>query len=77
MWGLTLNFCPGEALSVVDAEVLETSHPLHRGSADLQCGVAPLPCSPELHNHLLGVADVDGSLVGWAPGSLPGPDQII
>ncbi len=50
---LSLNVCsPCKVLGDVYTEVLEATHPLHRGPTDHKRGVGPLMSLPEVYNQL-------------------------
>ncbi len=50
---LCLNVCsPSQVIGDVYTEVLEATHPLHRGPTDHKRSVGPLLSLPEVHNQL-------------------------
>ncbi len=50
---LSLNVCsPCQVLGDVYTEVLEATHPLHRGPTDHKRGIGPLLSLPEVYNQL-------------------------
>ncbi len=56
---LSLNVCsPCQVLGDVYTEVLEATHPLHRGPTDHKRSVGPLLSLPEVHDQLFGFAHV-------------------
>ncbi len=56
---LSLNVCSRcQVLGDVYTEVLEATHPLHRGPTDHKRGVGPLLSLPEVHNQLFSFAHV-------------------
>ncbi len=56
---LSLNVCsPCQVLGDVYTEVLEATHPLHRGPTDLKRVVGPLLSLPEVHDQLFSFAHV-------------------
>ncbi len=56
---LSLNVCsPCQVLGDVYTEVLEATHPLHRGPTDHKRSVGPLLSLPEVHNQLFSFAHV-------------------
>ncbi len=56
---LSLNVCsPSQVLWDVYTEVLEATHPLHRGPTDHKRGVGPLLSLPEFHNQPFSFAHV-------------------
>ncbi len=65
---LSLNVCsPCQVLGDVYTEVLEATHPLHRGPTDHKRGVGPLLSLPEVHDRLLSFAHVQRETVVLAP----------
>ncbi len=65
---LCLNVCsPCQVLRDVNTEVLEATHPLHRGPTDHKRSVGPLLSLPEVHDQLLGFAHVQREAVVLAP----------
>ncbi len=56
---LSLNVCsPCQVLGDVYTEVLEATHPLHRGPTDHKRSVGPLLSLPEVHDQLFSFANV-------------------
>ncbi len=56
---LSLNVCsPCQVLGDVYTEVLEATHPLHRGPTDHKRGIGPLLSLPEVYNQLFSFAHV-------------------
>ncbi len=56
---LCLNVCsPCQVLGDVYTEVLEATHPLHRGPTDHKRSVGQLLSLPEVHNQLFSFAHV-------------------
>ncbi len=65
---LSLNVCsPCQVLGDVYTEVLEATHPLHRGPTDHKRSVGPLLSLPEVHDQLFGFAHVQRETVVLAP----------
>ncbi len=65
---LSLNVCsPCQVLGDVYTEVLEATHPLHRGPADHKRSVGLLLSLPEVHDQLFGFAHVQRETVVLAP----------
>ncbi len=65
---LSLNVCsPCQVLGDVYTEVLEATHPLHRGPTDHKRGVGPLLSLPEVDNQLFSFAHVQRETVVLAP----------
>ncbi len=65
---LCLNVCsPCQVLRDVYTEVLEATHPLHRGPTDHKRSVGPLLSLPEVHNQLFSFAHVQRETVVLAP----------
>ncbi len=65
---LSLNVCsPSQVLRDVYTEVLEATHPLHRGPTDHKRNVGPLVSLPEVHDQLLSFAHVQRETVVLAP----------
>ncbi len=65
---LSLNVCsPSQVLGDVYTEVLEATHPLHRGPTDHKRSVGPLLSLPEVHDQLLSFAHVQRETVVLAP----------
>ncbi len=65
---LSLNvWSPSQVLGDVYTEVLEATHPLHRGPTDHKRGVEPLLSLPEVHDQLLSFAHVQRETVVLAP----------
>ncbi len=65
---LSLNVCsPCQVLGDVYTEVLEATHPLHRGPTDYKRGVGPLLSLPEVDNQLFSFAHVQRETVVLAP----------
>ncbi len=61
---LCLNVCsPSQVLGDVYTEVLEATHPLHRGPADHKRSVGPLLSLPEVYNQLFSFAHVQRETV--------------
>ncbi len=54
-------------LGDVYTEVLEATHPLHRGPTDHKRSVGPLLSLPEVHNQLFSYAHVQRETVVLAP----------
>ncbi len=60
---LSLNVCsPSQVLGDVYTEVLEATHPLHRGPTDHKRSVGLLLSLPEVHDQLLSFAHVQRQL---------------
>ncbi len=60
---LCLDVCsPCQVLGDVYTEVLEATHPLHRGPTDHKRGVGPLLSLPEVYNQLFSFAHVQRQL---------------
>ncbi len=57
---------PSQVLADVYTEVLEATHPLHRGPTDHKRSVGPLLSLPEVHNQLFGFAHVQRETVTYA-----------
>ncbi len=53
--------------SEIYTEVLEATHPLHRGPADHKRSVGLLPSLPEVHDQLLSFAHIQREIVVLAP----------
>ncbi len=65
---LSLNVCsPCQVLGGVYTEVLEATHPLHRGPTDHKRSVGPLLSLPEVHDQLFSFAHVHRETVVLAP----------
>ncbi len=65
---LSLNVCsPCQVLGDVYTEVLEATHPLHRGPTDHKRSVGPLLSLPEVHDQLFSYAHVQRETVVLAP----------
>ncbi len=65
---LSLNvWSPSQVLGDVYTEVLEATHPLHRGPTDHKRSVGPLLSLPEVHDQLLSFAHVQRETVVLAP----------
>ncbi len=65
---LCLNVCsPSQVLGDVYTEVLEATHPLHRGPTDHKRSVGLLLSLPEVHDQLLSFAHVQRETVVLAP----------
>ncbi len=65
---LCLNVCsPCQVLGDVYTEVLEATHPLHRGPTDHKRSVGPLLSLPEVYNQLFSFAHVQRETVVLAP----------
>ncbi len=65
---LSLNVCSTcQVLGDVYTEVLEATHPLHRGPTDHKRGVGPLLSLPEVYNQLFSFAHVQRETVVLAP----------
>ncbi len=65
---LSLNVCsPSQVLGDVYIEVLEATHPLHRGPTDHKGSVGPLLSLPEVHDQLFSFAHVQRETVILAP----------
>ncbi len=65
---LSLNVCsPSQVLGDVYTELLEATHPLHRGPTDHKRGVGPLLSLPEVHDQLFSFAHVQRETVVLAP----------
>ncbi len=65
---LSLNVCsPCQVLGDVYTEVLEATHPLHRGPTDHKRTVGRLLSLPEVHDQLFGFAHVQRETVVLAP----------
>ncbi len=65
---LSLNVCsPCQVLGDVYTEVLEATHPLHRGPTDHKRSVGPLLSLPEVYNQLFSFAHVQRETVVLAP----------
>ncbi len=65
---LCLNVCsPCQVLGDVYTEVLEATHPLHRGPTDHKRSVGLLLSLPEVYNQLFGFAHVQRETVVLAP----------
>ncbi len=65
---LSLNVCsPCQVLGDVYTEVLEATHPLHRGPTDQKRSVGPLLSLPEVHDQLFSFAHVQRETVVLAP----------
>ncbi len=65
---LSLNvISPCQVLGDVYTDVLEATHPLHRGPTDRKRGVGPLLSLPEVHNQLFSFAHVQRETVVLAP----------
>ncbi len=63
---LSLNVCsPCQVLGDVYTEVLEATHPLHRGPTDHKRGVGLLLSLPEVYNQLFSFAHVQRETVVW------------
>ncbi len=61
---LSLNVCsPCQVLGDVYTEVLEATHPLHRGPTDHKRSVGPLLSLPEVHDQLFSFAHVERETV--------------
>ncbi len=54
---------PGQILSDVHTEVFEAAHSVHWGPTDDEWGVNLLLPPPEVHNQLLGFADIQRETV--------------
>ncbi len=64
----SLNVCsPCQVLGDVYTEVLEATHPLHRGPTDHKRCVGLLLSLPEVHNQLLSFALIQRETVVLAP----------
>ncbi len=65
---LSLNVCsPCQVLGDIYTEVLEATHPLHRGPTDHKRGVGPLLSLPDVHDQLFSFAHVQRETVVLAP----------
>ncbi len=65
---LCLDVCsPSQVLRDVYTEILEATHPLHRGPTDHTRGVGRLLSLPEVHNQLFSFAHVQRETVVLAP----------
>ncbi len=65
---LSLNVCsPCQVLGDVYTEVLEATHPLHRGPTDHKRGIGPLLSLPEVYNQLFSFSHVQRETVVLAP----------
>ncbi len=65
---LSLNVCsPCQVLGDVYTEVLEATHPLHRGPTDHKRSVGPLLSLPEVHDQLFSFAHVQRETVVLTP----------
>ncbi len=65
---LCLDVCsPCQLLGDVYTEVLEATHPLHRGPTDHKRGVGPLLSLPEVYNQLFSFAHFQRETVVLAP----------
>ncbi len=65
---LSLNVCsPCQVLGDVYTEVLEATHPLHRGPTDHERSIGPLLSLPEVHDQLFSFAHVQREIVVLAP----------
>ncbi len=65
---LSLNVCsPCQVLGDVYTEVLEATHPLHRGPTDHKRSVGPLLSLPEVYNQLFSFVHVQRETVVLAP----------
>ncbi len=65
---LSLNVCnPCQVLRDVYTEVLEATHPLHRGPTDHKRGVGLLLSLPEVHDQLFSFAHVQSETVVLTP----------
>ncbi len=65
---LNLNVCgPSQVLGDVYTEVLEATHPLHRGPTDHKRSVGPLLSLPEVHNQLFSFTLIQRETVVLAP----------
>ncbi len=65
---LCLNVCsPSQVLWDVYTEVLEATHPLHRGPTGHKRSVGPLLSLPEVHNQLFSFAHIQRETVVLAP----------
>ncbi len=65
---LCLNVCsPSQLLGDVYTEVLEATHPLHRGPTDHKRSVGPLLSLSEVHNKLFSFAHIQRETVVLAP----------
>ncbi len=65
---LCLNVCsPCQVLGDVYTEVLEATHPLHRGPIDHKRSVGPLLSLPEVHHQLFSFAHVQRETVVLTP----------
>ncbi len=61
---LSLNVCSlCQVLGDVYTEVLEATHPLHRGPTDHKRGVGPLLSLPEVHDQLFPIKTIDNPWV--------------
>ncbi len=58
---------PSQVLGDVYTEVLEATHPLHRGPTDHKRSVGPLLSLPEVHDQLFSFAHVQRETVVLAP----------
>ncbi len=58
---------PCQVLRDVYPEVLEATHPLHRGPTDHKRSVGPLLSLPEVYNQLFSFAHVQRETVVLAP----------
>ncbi len=65
---LSLNVCSlRQVLRDVYTEVLEATHPLHRGPTDHKRSVGPLLSLHQVHNQLFSFANVQRGTVVLAP----------
>ncbi len=65
---LSLSVCsPRQVLGDVYTEVLEATHPLHRGPTDHKRSVGPLLSLHQAHNQLFSFAHVQRGTVVLAP----------
>ncbi len=63
---LSLNVCsPYQVLGDVYTEVLEATHPLHRGPTDHKRSVGPLLSLPEVHDQLLVLLTFRERQLSW------------
>ncbi len=63
---LSLNVCsPCQVLGDVYTEVLEATHPLHRGPTDHKRSVGPLLSLPEVHDQLLVLLTFRERQLSW------------
>lgn len=56
-------FGPDQVLSDMDNKIPETVHPLHMSAINFERVVSFLLFPPEVHNHLLCLADIYGKVV--------------